>query len=154
MKRICKTCKTNRAVYEYDTTKGAKRPSRMYYCIGCERERQAGRKEYYKVYNRARRVEANEYQKKHNRKAREKFLELYGGQCECCNEKQYEFLALDHIQNDAKANGKRRSSTIQYKEAVRTMDKTRFRILCHNCNLARAFYGICPHQTLPSQPVE
>jgi hypothetical protein len=24
--------------------------------------------------------------------------------------------------------------------------KDRYQLLCHNCNMAKGFYGLCPHQ--------
>jgi hypothetical protein len=93
-----------------------------------------------------------------------KFLEMYGYVCACCGEINPKFLTLDHVQNDG---GEKRSyivmenwpgrsdpmprmmhvSTGQFlRDAVSEYHPEEYRILCYNCNMARAHYGgICPH---------
>jgi hypothetical protein len=75
-------------------------------------------------------------------------LAAYGGQCECCGESIPEFLAIDHINNDGKQDRQRLggSTTVVYRWLRNHgFPKDRYRLLCHNCNLARQFYGQCPH---------
>ena len=72
----------------------------------------------------------------------------YGGnppKCACCGENQYEFLCIDHINNDG---GKQRrllgnGHMIYW---IRKNYPKDLRILCHNCNMAKGFYGECPHK--------
>jgi hypothetical protein len=69
--------------------------------------------------------------------------------CACCDEKNYEFLAIDHINNDG---GKHRKETGLKggNDFVSWLIKNNFpegfQILCHNCNMAKGFYGYCPHK--------
>jgi hypothetical protein len=93
-----------------------------------------------------------------------KFLEMYGYVCACCGEINPKFLTLDHVQNDG---GEKRSyivmenwpgydvphprlvqvSTGQFlRDAVSEYRPEEYRILCYNCNMARAHNGgVCPH---------
>lgn len=66
--------------------------------------------------------------------------------CECCGEREYLFLNIDHVNNDG---GKHRKilNGIRLCEWLRTNDfPDGFQILCFNCNLAKGFFGKCPHQ--------
>lgn len=76
-------------------------------------------------------------------------LEHYGKQCACCGESKYEFLAIDHINNDG-AEQRRSMPNIRGSKFMRWLIlnnyPTNFQILCHNCNMAKGFYGQCPHQ--------
>lgn len=81
----------------------------------------------------------------YRRKIRAKIIEAYGGQCKCCGEKTEQFLAVDHIDGGGKAHRKRMSNSILYLSIVREGFPKTYQILCHNCNLAKGFYGRCPH---------
>lgn len=81
-------------------------------------------------------------------RVRDQVLNAYGGQCACCGESHREFLAIDHVNGGGsreRRNGY--SSTVQMAQKVirENFPKT-YRLLCHNCNLARGFYGYCPHE--------
>lgn len=91
------------------------------------------------------------------RKNRQKALDAYGGKCACCGEDRYEFLAIDHINNNGKehrsemakttASGKTCGDSI-YRWLKRNQYPSGFQVLCHNCNMAKAFYGTCPHKKI------
>lgn len=70
----------------------------------------------------------------------------YGGaQCQCCGETHVEFLGIDHVDG----GGTRHRSTIAkyfYRWLQDQGYPPGFRVLCHNCNMARGFYGHCPHE--------
>ncbi len=89
------------------------------------------------------------------RKRKYRVLKYYGGKCACCNLEQYEFLCIDHIEGGG--NEHRRSlqmsktrcgssSTNFYKWLEKNNYPEGFQVLCHNCNMAKSIYGICPHQ--------
>jgi hypothetical protein len=83
------------------------------------------------------------YRKEHDLEIRIKFIEMYGGKCECCGETQVDFLTLDHI--DYSSKGKWETGRKGY---VKALDKYRpdlYQVLCYNCNCARR-HGICPHK--------
>lgn len=83
--------------------------------------------------------------KKSMRRLREKFIKIYGGKCNCCGEKHFEFLALDHVHGDGAAHRKGKGPYRILKEAIESFGDGRFRLLCHNCNFAIGKYGHCPH---------
>lgn len=93
--------------------------------------------EYYKALGR-----------KYTRQLREEVINAYGGKCICCNESHIEFLAIDHIYNDGKEDRKIVGTSTQFYRYLKRNNypKDRYQILCHNCNMAKAFYGQCPHQ--------
>ena len=70
-------------------------------------------------------------------------IDAYGGVCACCGEYRYEFLALDHVNNDGAAHRKEVGDV--YKWAIKTKFPPSLQLLCHNCNMAKAIYGHCPH---------
>jgi hypothetical protein len=80
---------------------------------------------------------------------RKKVLNAYGNKCVYCNEKHYEFLAIDHV-ND---NGAEHRRTIRngdgnqvLREIVKEGFPNTYQILCHNCNSAKGFYKRNPIQ--------
>lgn len=82
------------------------------------------------------------------RRLRGELIEAYGGICSCCGEDTPEFLALDHIRGGG--NIDRRKGLIGAKLYARVKregyPKDRYQLLCHNCNSARGYYGVCPHE--------
>jgi len=84
--------------------------------------------------------------KKSRDKLRNEVLKAYGSKCACCGEIQPEFLAVDHINNDG-AEHRRTVGTGLYQWLRKNgFPKEVFQLLCHNCNFAKAKYGVCPHQ--------
>ena len=80
---------------------------------------------------------------------RDRVLVAYGHECECCGETRKEFLALDHTDG----GGKKHRDSLGLSGGIgfhRWLEKNDFpaiiRILCHNCNCARGYYGYCPHE--------
>lgn len=105
-------------------------------------------------------VRRNEY----FQRLRTALFQFYGPWCNCCGETQREFLALDHVHNDgnlerknrwnfetqpetSRSAGKRsRRNSQLIREILRgERPKENYQILCHNCNMAKSFYGACPH---------
>jgi hypothetical protein len=110
---------------------------------------------HYKAQNRAavrryqekNRVRLIEKLREHHRSCRQIVIALYGGQCACCNEDHWQFLALDHVNGGGNRHRKTESVTSLYRRLAKigVVDPA-FQLLCHNCNLARGFYGVCPHE--------
>lgn len=68
--------------------------------------------------------------------------------CVCCGETEPKFLAFDHIEGGGNQHRKTIPSGMGFftwlqKNGYPPM----FQLLCHNCNLAKGFYGACPHQS-------
>ena len=85
-----------------------------------------------------------------HRRIRKETLLIYGAKCECCGETRIEFLAFDHINGNGNEHrrsiGKHFSSNMARWLRKNNYPKGIVRILCHNCNLAKGFYGYCPHK--------
>ena len=82
-------------------------------------------------------------------KKRKKVLLKYGNKCSCCGENTFEFLAIDHINNDGSKHRKQlgiNSSTAMVNWIIENNYPPIFQIHCHNCNMARHIYKICPHK--------
>ena len=93
-----------------------------------------------------------------HQRLRSETIELYGGQCACCGEKELRYLQLDHIKGGG--NKHRKKLGIGYgalRAAVhginvqtmitwarRNCSKGTLQVLCANCNFAKAYYGGCP----------
>ena len=84
-------------------------------------------------------------------------MAAYGGCCTCCGEREPSFLSIDHVNNDGAAhrrllNGrvsqKGVSPQLMFVWAKRKGYPETLQILCHNCNMAKAFYGVCPHESM------
>lgn len=74
-------------------------------------------------------------------------LKKYGGSCACCGESHSEFLVIDHINGGGSQERKELSPKGVYNKLYKTEELLPgYRVLCHNCNSAYAFYGYCPHQ--------
>lgn len=92
-----------------------------------------------------------EIRKKTTLKIKIETLVKYGGICKCCGEKEIKFLAIDHINNDGAKQRKElketRGATGSFYYWLKKNNYPKgYQVLCHNCNMAKAFYKICPHQ--------
>lgn len=68
--------------------------------------------------------------------------------CLCCGESHVEMLTLDHVNNDGKQDRLVRGIGMTfYAKLKRDGYPDGLQTLCFNCNIARAFFGKCPHQT-------
>lgn len=69
--------------------------------------------------------------------------------CACCGEAIYEFLSLDHIDGGGTQHRKKLGSKYIVSWIIQNNFPPGFQVLCHNCNMAKGFYGVCPHQRPP-----
>ena len=69
--------------------------------------------------------------------------------CACCGEQTIQFLALDHINGGGAKHRREENITGSsvFRWIIRNGFPAIFQVLCHNCNLAKGFYGECPHET-------
>jgi hypothetical protein len=87
-----------------------------------------------------------------NKRLRKEVLEKYGGRCVCCDEVKWEFLTIDHINNDGnieriqKYGSQSGSSLSFFYELKRKPIRSDLQVLCYNCNNGRHVFGICPHK--------
>lgn len=87
-----------------------------------------------------------ERSRKESERLRLDTLSKYGSKCVCCGEKEPKFLALDHKDNDGNQHRRLLGRVNMYRWAKHNNYPDKFQLLCHNCNMAKAFYKICPHQ--------
>lgn len=79
-------------------------------------------------------------------KLRKRVFEHYGAKCTCCGESTFEFLSIDHTNNDGAKHRKVIGNSIYRWLIKHNFPKEGFQILCFNCNMAKEFFGICPHK--------
>lgn len=94
--------------------------------------------------------------REYNRKSRFIVLQFYSATtpfCNCCGEKELKFLSIDHVNGGG--NEHRRSMGRVDGKGGNISHWIRknnfpdgFQVLCHNCNMAKGFYGVCPHKLL------
>lgn len=71
-----------------------------------------------------------------------------GGKCSCCGIDHPYFLSLEHVEGIGKGNRDGKNVQQLYEEAKRSgYDKTKFELLCMNCNWAKGLFGECPHKS-------
>lgn len=95
-------------------------------------------------------------------KLKQEVLSAYGNQCTCCGESRFEFLTLDHVNNDgadhrraiAKKLGRVASGHVLYYWAKTHGYPSMLQVLCWNCNCAKHYFGSCPHKSLPAHQAQ
>jgi len=65
--------------------------------------------------------------------------------CSCCGENIIEFLSIDHIEGEGNKHRKNISTNIYY-WLKKMKFPPGFQVHCFNCNLAKGFFGVCPHK--------
>lgn len=97
-------------------------------------------------YNRPDRIEKHRsLSVEKHRNLRLRALSAYGNSCSCCGETTIEFLSIDHVDPKTKAHRGESGSKL-YQKLSNLRYPEGFQCLCHNCNLAKGFYGECPHE--------
>jgi hypothetical protein len=78
-------------------------------------------------------------------------MKAYGASCVCCGETDICFLSIDHRNGNGAEHRKTRSDgsgSMLYRSLKRQgFPQGEYQILCYNCNMAKGFYGECPHQS-------
>lgn len=83
----------------------------------------------------------------YRRRLRERVLVKYGGRCQCCGVSNYEFLSIDHkFGGGAHERAQLKTSLCLYRKLDRMPVSNEYQVLCFNCNLAKGFFGVCPHE--------
>lgn len=170
--QICLDCQNPKNLDEFVTFEKGKAHKRKH-CHECRKKRRRAEwKKYDQKRNQVRREQWRndpefrersrlaciKYHQKHKERLSEKqrqkradlrarLLNLYGGCCKCCGETEQAFLCFDHVNG----GGTKERKELGPAEIYRKLDKAgivlpEYRILCHNCNMAIAIFGRCPHQ--------
>lgn len=148
MKKVCFTCKKNRKLNWYCKNK-SKKDGLSTECRDC-------RKKYMNKYREANILKLNEMNRIRNKQrhyeAKLKVLAHYSNgtmKCQCpgCDVYQLEFLSIDHVNG----GGTQHRNTFKgartfYEFLVKEGYPEGLMTLCYNCNLAKGFFGKCPHQ--------
>jgi len=72
---------------------------------------------------------------------------INGIKCACCGEIEFKFLCIDHIDGCGKEKRKIQGGGPKLYHWLKKNNYPKgFQILCHNCNMAKGFYGECPHK--------
>jgi len=134
--KYCKICNTGLTPNNW--YKSYKKYS-IYKCVTCENIRNT---KYKDIWNKNRREK--------NRTLKLQIIHEYGGKCVCCGITQIEFLTIDHIYGGG--NKERREAgkgmCALYRQLIaQNFPKDRYQLLCFNCNIAKGFFGKCPHIT-------
>lgn len=93
----------------------------------------------------AKRQQWNAKNKAYRDRIRATVLEHYQNMCACCADTHVEFLGIDHIEGGGNKHRKSLRGTNFYKWLIEHKFPPGFQVLCHSCNMAKAFYGECPH---------
>lgn len=85
--------------------------------------------------------------KKERAKLKLDMIIALGGKCECCGENHPYFLSLDHRNNDGPSHRENYNEQQIYRIARQeNFDKTKWQLLCMNCNFAKGHFKECPHR--------
>jgi hypothetical protein len=94
--------------------------------------------------------------KAYRKSLREKIFDHYGRKCVCCGETIFEFLNIDHINNDGakqRKENKIRGSLAMSLWLIKNNYPDGFQTLCCNCNTGKYRNGgVCPHITNRTSP--
>ena len=168
----CSTCSQVKSLGEFSPKASAK-TGRHSQCKKCRREirraraeainlkrrkayknsprQRAALREACKRYRESNRDYLRQKYKERHIEQRKRILAKYGGKCACpgCGETRFEFLAIDHKNGNGDADRLRCGGA---SNLYALLDKSPvlegYRLLCHNCNCARGFYGYCPHDKI------
>jgi len=144
----CSYCTHTLPIKQFDLTKRADGQIWKRLCKECA--------EYSRVWHQKKRdkmtpgqkVQLSAEKKAYGKKVRMDCIQAYGGKCECCGETHFEFLEIDHPNNDG---NKERRALGKWGTSFFAHLRTRgfpagYRVLCGNCNAARYHFGECPHE--------
>ena len=109
---------------------------------------------HYKENKEKQNLRSKLFARKQSAKWKKELMKHYGNKCACCGEIDPMFLAVDHIDNNGAQHRKEIGGVRIYKWLIENNFPPGFQILCHNCNLAKEFYGECPHETARKMQVD
>lgn len=88
-----------------------------------------------------------QYRSQKYRKNKKLIIEKLGNKCACCGEDRIETLTIDHIYGGGIQEKKEfRGEQFLRKLLIQENLTEKYQCLCFNCNYAKGFFGVCPHQ--------
>jgi hypothetical protein len=106
------------------------------------------------------RTAAHESWVRHTTEARRTVFGHYSDgtfRCACCGESEYDFLTIDHVNNDGAKHrmelfGRRDAGGVNlYRWLIKKEFPPGFAVLCMNCNFSKGKHRICIHQATVSR---
>ncbi len=136
----CSKCKTKKPITEF--YKNSKTHEVQSYCRPCVLT-------LARVYYKRSRLKVLKRDSEYRRKLKTDIIKAYGGKCECCNDDNWEFLSIDHINGGGRKHLAEIGGSGRLYRWLRKQGypKDNYRLLCMNCNCSYGRYGYCPHQT-------
>lgn len=107
-------------------------------------EKKRKNREEYLLYRLGRKPDKDRV-KRYRRNLKARLIEKYGGKCACCGDTHFEFLSLDHKNNDGAEDRRKNGCDRARQLAIQKEIDDNFQLLCMNCNFAKGKYGECPH---------
>lgn len=141
MKKKCCRCKKSKNIDKYNLN-SSRKDGIQSFCIDCQRL------EWKRRYKKNLAHERERGKTKY-RQVRQLVFDYYGAQCVCCGETEFDFLTIDHVNNDgAKDRFKPyRGGTGLYYLIKKNNFPNIYQVLCMNCNLSKHLNGgICIHK--------
>lgn len=115
---------------------------------------------YRRQYHETHRDRENRYSRDTNLQRKILLIAHYSNntnKCACCGEPDIRFLTIDHINGNGSKHRKSigcRSGATFYRWLIKEGMPEGYQILCFNCNIARAWYGIYPHKAVRVNNIE
>lgn len=104
---------------------------------------------YYRKYIKIAGSTLNKKRRRNQAAYKDRVFSHYGKVCACCAESIFEFLTIDHVNNDGAAHRKttKRAGSGLYHWLLSRGFPVGFQTLCRNCNWGKHVNGgICPHK--------
>ena len=105
-------------------------------------------REYNRRWAQEHREQRNANGRKYNWNLKLRVLSHYGTSCSCCGENNPKFLSIDHVDGGGNTHRKQlktNGGSGLYQWLIKNNFPDGFQTLCFNCNMAKGFYGVCPH---------
>ena len=104
-----------------------------------------------KKHDPERKRKMRQYHINRHRNLKRKALDVVGTSCACCGEAGFEFLTIDHVNNDGHIHRKEINMRNIYEWLANNDYQSPYELqtLCFNCNFAKRYNnGVCPHEHL------
>lgn len=135
--KYCPDCKFEKLISEFGKNNGRHdgltiyckdhiKLRRIKYKESTKSSRKLAKKNYLKS------VKGKQNAKSKRNKLRNEALDKLGKACKFCGEKYYEFLSIDHVNNDGYEDKTHKQTKL--KNIIKEKDLEKFQILCYNCN--------------------
>lgn len=135
--KMCTGCRVVKRIGDFANDKAVKsgKDSRCKACLAVT----------YMTWSKSNRDARRINERNYARRRRIECLKKYGNHCKCCGEKENQFLCIDHVDGMGAQHRREIRGSI-YLWLKKKNYPTGFQLLCHNCNMAKSFYGECPHK--------